>query len=179
MPCSIPRILNQLFASIGSERTSIKEAGMLIIIHSSHREGCASHRHSHSVLLTGCADRLHLLVKGFTLVLTAVLPCGMVGEDRLSNQIADDILSAVVGGIHHGLELAQEGVLVKGNGAANMDQLIGGRAQAFLAHQLFFIKLLSLAQARVGDLNIQIRLESGQSLSSIICLANLENDDYS
>ena len=54
----------------------------------------------------------------------------------------------------------QEIICLKGNGAADVDQVAVRLFQAFLGHELLFIELLSGAQAGVLDLDIDVRLEA-------------------
>ena len=86
---------------------------------------------------------------------------GLVGGDHVHQPVADAV-PVVVGLIHQSRELHEEPIVIEGNGAADVDQLVLRLPEALLRHELLLVQLLSGAKAGIGDLNVYTGLESGQ-----------------
>ena len=121
------------------------------------------HGHSGTVFFIAALHILHLLLEGSALFGGAMLAGRTVGGNQLGDHASGAFFVAVVGNFHQLLELAQESVGVEGNGLTDVNEVIGGGAQAFFTHELFFIELFAGAQAGVGDLNIHIGSQTGQT----------------
>ena len=87
----------------------------------------------------------------------------MIGTDQGTNSFPYGFFFILVGRDHQLIQALEELILVKGNGLADMDQLVVGLGKAFLGHELFLIELFTGAEAGIDDLNIHIRLEAGEA----------------
>ena len=89
--------------------------------------------------------------------------CGVVGAHDLLHAFADGFFPIRVGGFHEGFQLTQELVVVEGDGAADVDELVVGLGEALLGHELFFIELLAGAEAGIDNLDVHIRFQAGEA----------------
>ena len=85
----------------------------------------------------------------------------MVGVDQ-GGDVAANIGFVGVGSFHQSAEAAEESVCVKGNGSADVNEVVVGLAEALFLHQLFFIELFTRAKTGILDFDIHIRLEAGE-----------------
>ena len=86
---------------------------------------------------------------------------GAVGGDHAHEAVAD-VVPVVVGRVHQRGELNEEPIVIEGDGAADVDQLVLRLPEAFLGHELLLVQLFSRTQAGIGDRDIYAGLESGQ-----------------
>lgn len=95
-------------------------------------------------------------------ILSSMSILRMIRAHQLLHQFPD-LLLIFIGCLHQYLQLFQKGVHLKGDRAADVDQVVVGLSEAFLRHQLLLIQLLPRAQAGVLDLDIYIRLIAGEA----------------
>ena len=87
---------------------------------------------------------------------------GVIGVDHVGYLFADFFV-VVIGRLHEVRQLFKELVLIKGNGAADVDELVLGLLQALFGHELLLIELLAGAEAGVFDFDIHVGLEAGEA----------------
>ena len=87
---------------------------------------------------------------------------GVIGRDDLGYTVLD-IPAVVIGGALQAVQAGEELIGVKGDRAADVDQVVLSFLQAFFGHQFLLIQLLTRAQAGVLDLDVHIGLESGKA----------------
>ena len=92
---------------------------------------------------------------------TGLFPLRMEGAHDVFDQL-DDVLPVLVGRLHQALQIAQELILVKGDRAADVNQIVLRGPEALLGHQLLLIQLLPGAQAGILDFDVHVGLVAGQ-----------------
>lgn len=85
----------------------------------------------------------------------------LVGGDQGHEAVAD-VGAVVVGRVHEGHQVDEEAVVVEGDGAADVDELVLRLPEALLRHELLLVELLAGTQARVGDLDVHAGAEARQ-----------------
>ena len=88
---------------------------------------------------------------------------GVIGAHHGPHVVANGLFPIRISRFHEALELAQELVVVKGDGSADVDQLVVGLGETLLGHELLFIELLARAEAGILNLDVHIRLQTGEA----------------
>ena len=86
----------------------------------------------------------------------------VIGLHDLLDLFPDAGFLVGVGGFHEVFEGFQELFLVEGQRLSDIDQVVVRLPQAFLDHEFLFIELFAGTQARVFDLDVDVRFESGK-----------------
>ena len=87
---------------------------------------------------------------------------GVIGIHHGGNGFTD-VLAIVIGRLHEVRQPVQEFILVEGNGAADVDELVLGLLQALFGHKLLFIELFAGAETGVFDPDVHVGLEAGKA----------------
>ena len=86
----------------------------------------------------------------------------MIGIDHTGNKSLD-VTAVCICGIHKIIEVIQEPLNIKLERTTDVDLLIFRLFETFLCHELLLVELLARTKARVFNLDIDIRFETGEA----------------